>query len=148
MKIIILSLLLLLPVSLLANSSPYHQLIELTAGKIWTQHDQFYELGLDYEYFPRKFDHHLSFGIATELEFEEENEFFVGPLVSIYYHLVKYFLTTGLQGHDSYWRLKTRMGIGYEFYIKQNLILVPNLTADYIDQEIHPGISLGLAHEF
>jgi hypothetical protein len=130
------------------NSEAYDKLAEFTFGKVWATHEQFLEIGLDFEYFPDQFSHRLSFGLASEIEFEKENEFYAGPLVSIYLSHVKVFLTSGLQGHNSFWRLKTRGGIGYDFHLPNEYLIIPNLTLDFIDHEMHPGVNIGLAKMF
>jgi hypothetical protein len=124
------------------------KLAELTYGKIWSKDDQFFEAGFDLEYFLPGFHHRVSVGLASEIEFEDENEFYAGPLVSFYFHEFKAYLTSGLQGHDSYWRVKSRLGAGYEIRLSNDYLLIPNATFDFIDQEIHPGVSLGVARFF
>lgn len=120
-------------------------LAEVTLGNVWTKKDSFVEMGFDLEYFPSKEGTHFSFGVATEVEFEKENEFYAGPLLSLYLSHFKLFLTSGLQGHESYWRSKTRIGLGYDIILPEEYILIPNVTFDFIDRELHPGFSLGLA---
>lgn len=136
------------PLFVQASSSPYPQLIELTGGKIWQENGPFNKVGEHWEYFPENFDHHLSFGLASEMEFEERKEFYGGPELSLHFDHVKYFVSAGFQGDDTNWRMKTRTGVGYEFHIQDDLILVPNLTANYFNEELHPGLSLGLTQVF
>lgn len=130
------------------DSEAYDKLVEITLGNVWTPSEQFVETGLDLEYFPERFSHRLSLGLASEIEFEKEKEFYTGPLVSLYLSEVKIFMTAGLQGHNSYWRLKSRTGIGYDFHLPNEYLIIPNLTFDFIDREIHPGASIGLAKKF
>lgn len=130
------------------DSRANDKLAEITFGKIWTEDDQFLELGLDLEYFPSHFNHKISFGLASEIEFEKKNEFYTGPLLSIYLNQLKVFMTSGLQGHNSYWRVKSRLGVGYDFHLPEDYILIPNFTVDFIDSEVHQGLSLGIAKEF
>lgn len=124
------------------------KLAEVTFGKVWAPTEQFYEMGLDLEYFPERFSNSFSFGLATEIEFEKEKEFYAGPLFSIYISKLKLFTTSGLQGHNSYWRLKTRIGVGYDFHLPNEYLIIPNITADLIDRETHPGVSVGFAKKF
>lgn len=130
------------------NSEAYDKLAEITFGNVWAVDEQFVEMGLDLEYFPEQFSHRFSLGLATEIEFEKEKEFYAGPLLSVYLSQVKVFMTSGLQGHGSYWRLKSRLGTGYDFHLPNEYLLIPNLTFDFIDDEIHPGVSVGVAKTF
>lgn len=130
------------------SSEAYDNLAEITLGNVWTPNEKFLEVGLDLEYFPERFSHRFSLGLASEIEFEKEKEFYTGFLLSLYLSQVKVFMTSGLQGHESYWRAKTRLGAGYDFHLSNKYLLIPNFTVDFIDREVHPGVSLGLARNF
>lgn len=130
------------------ESSEKNLLIEATAGQVWLPEDEVFELGLDVEFFPTKFAHHLSLGLSAEVEFEENNEFYLGPLLSYYQNHYKVFTSAGLQGHDHHWRLKTRLGVGKEFYLTEDLIFVPGAFVDFIDDETHYALNFGFAKEF
>lgn len=140
--------LLILIIFLSLSSEAYDNLAEITLGNVWTPREQFLEMGLDLEYFPEQFSHRFSLGFASEIEFEREKEFYTGPLFSLYLSELKIFMTSGLQGHDSYWRLKSRLGAGYDFHLPNKYLLIPNITLDLIDREIHPGVSIGIAKKF
>lgn len=144
MKLILLTFMFVFSHQSIANN----KLAEITLGNVWTPVDDFVELGLDLEYFPERFSHQFSFGLASEIEFEKEKEFYSGPLLSLYLSQLKVFLTSGLQGHDSYWRLKSRIGTGYDFHLPNEYLIIPNFTVDFIDHEVHPGVSVGVAKKF
>jgi hypothetical protein len=108
-----------------------------------------FEIGLDYEYFLPGWQHHLSFGVASEIEFLQNDEFYLGPLVSLYYFHTKVFYTTGIQTNFSgkaYW--KNRLGFGYEFFLEEHFIVVPTIAVDRAEGEFHRAFSLGFAWEF
>lgn len=130
------------------NSQAYDKLAEITLGNVWAVDEQFAEMGLDLEYFPERYSHFFSFGLASEIEFEKDKEFYTGPLVSYYHSQKKIYITAGLQGHDSYWRLKSRVGAGYDFHLSHAYMIIPNITVDFIDSETHPGLSVGVARKF
>lgn len=144
MKIILITLLIFLS----GHSEAYDKIAELTLGNVWSPAEQFLEMGLDFEYFPEIFSDRLSLGLASEIEFEKEREFYAGPLLSLYLSQLKIFVTSGIQGHDSYWRLKSRLGTGYDLHLSNEYMLIPNVTLDFIDREVHPGVSIGVAKKF
>lgn len=131
-------------------SSLESNLVEITFGMALDE--KIYEIGLDYEYFLPSMDHHLSIGIASEIEFMQEgHEYFIAPLLSIYYYHTKLFLSSGLLTDFSlrnHW--KTRVGVGYEFFLDgHKLIMVPTVAWDMVEGESqYPAIVLGIAREF
>lgn len=132
-------------------SSSGNRLIEFTLGVAFKESESVSEIGLDYEYFIPTMDHHLSIGLASEIEFlHSGSEYLIAPLVSFYYYHTKLFLASGLlTDFSSKNRWKTRFGVGYEFFLDgHNLIMVPTVAWDMIEGEQYPAIVLGVAREF
>lgn len=148
MQLLLLLLFIGVPTVYASSEHDSKYLLEFTGGEVWTKDGSYAEAGLDWEYFPENFHHKVSFGISSEYEFEHQKEIFAGPLVSFYFQAFKFYFTSGLQGRGDYWRIKSRLGVGYDFEFKDKYLIVPNITSDFIDDEIHPGVSLGLARLF
>ena len=89
-------------------------LIELTTGLVLEEHEDVFELGIDFEHFISGTNHHFSNGLASEIEFKDHgSEYFFGPLISGYYHHFKLFLTTGvLTDFEGQNKWKNRIGFG------------------------------------
>ena len=144
-----------LPVSAMEDSRPLsssgNNLVEFTLGVAFEENESVPEIGLDYEYFLPTMDHHLSLGIATEVEFLHSGpEYLFAPLLSLYYYHAKLFMASGLlTDFSSKNRWKTRFGIGYEFFLDDhNFIIVPTVAWDIVEGEQYPAVVFGLAHEF
>lgn len=125
-------------------------LFELNIGLALEEEEDVEEVGFDVERFLDGSEHHFSIGFATELEFKDHGEeIFLAPLFSVYYFHMKLFLASGLlTDFDEENEWKTRLGLGYEFFLKGEYLLIPIVAIDYIDSEFSPALGLGLAHEF
>ena len=123
---------------------------EVNFGVVFEESEDVFELGFDFESFIKETHHHFSIGVATEIEFkEEETEYFLGPLLSAYFYHFKFFITSGiLTNFQEEHEWKSRLGLGYEIVHLKDWILVPTFTLDYVDQEFDLGVSLGFAYEF
>lgn len=131
------------------QSSGDERLFEVTAGQVKVGEHEIFEVGVDYEYFVPGWEHHLSFGVASEIEFLQKDEYYLGPLVSLYYFHTKAFYTSGIQtdfSGKSYW--KNRVGLGYEFFVKEHVIIVPTIAVDRAEGEYHRAFNIGFAWEF
>lgn len=122
--------------------------VELNIGGFFEEEEKVLEFGFDFEYFVPGYHHHLSIGLATEVEFRSEDEFFFAPLISYYYHHFKFFLASGIltKFHESEW--KTKFGIGHEFFLAPEWILIPSIAYDRINEENGFSIAVGIGHEF
>lgn len=132
-------------------SSSKNSLVELTLGTAFEDDEAVYEVGLDYEYFIPSMDHHLSIGIASEVEFLNDGpEYLFAPLFSLYYYHMKVFISSGfITDFSNKSRWKSRFGFGYEFFIdKHDYIVVPTLAWDVIESEQYPVVVIGVAREF
>jgi hypothetical protein len=132
-------------------SSSGDNLVEFTLGVAFEERESVSEVGLDYEYFIPAMDHHLSIGLATEVEFlQDGTQYLIAPLVSLYYYHTKVFLASGLLtdfSHHNRW--KTRVGVGYEFFLDaHDFIIVPTVAWDIVAEEQYPAIVIGIAREF
>lgn len=130
-------------------SSGNDQLIEFNFGEVRVKGHEVFEAGIDYEVFTPGFDHHLSFGVASEIEFLTHDEFYLGPMVSLYFFHTKLFYTSGVQTdfkNKTFW--KNRLGLGYEYLAAEHLIFVPTIAVDRSEGEFHRAINLGIALEF
>ncbi len=124
-------------------------LLEVTIGQIKIKEREVFEAGFDYEYFFPNADHHFSLGVASEIEFLSEDEYYLGPLFSLYYFHYKLFVTSGLQTNFSgktFW--KNRLGLGYEIFVTDSFILIPGISVDRSEGEYHRALTVGAAIEF
>ena len=131
------------------QSTGSENLIEVTVGQIEIEKQQFLEVSIEYEYFIPSSNHHFSIGLSSEIEFKNRDEYFLGPMVSLYFFHMKLLYTSGLQTSfdgNNYW--KNRIGLGYEYYIKEHIIIVPTIAADFIEGKTHRSLGIGLAKEF
>lgn len=124
------------------------QLVEVNLGIFIEGEQTEPELGFDYEYFVSGTEHHLSVGAATDVSFgESHTEFYLGPLVSGYYHHFKLFWTSGVstanfvEAHERH-----RTGLGYEIF--DSVIYVPSLAYEKNGDKEGVVVMLGVAQEF
>lgn len=122
--------------------------VEVNIGRFFQEDEEIFEAGFDLEYFLPGYHHHLSIGFTTEIEFEDEDRFFFAPLISYYYHHFKFFLASGISTrfHESEW--KNKLGIGYEYFVDKDWILIPSIAYDRVNEENGISVAIGIGHEF
>ena len=125
-------------------------LLELTLGVVDEGEEDIFEFGIEVERFLDKAEHHCAIGLVLEPGFSDEKKStYMALSMSLYYYHYKAYLSSGLlSDFDDINEWKTRFGLGKEFFLARNYILVPALVVDNIRDEFNPGISIGLAHEF
>jgi len=125
-------------------------LLELTLGFVDEGEEDVFEFGIEIERFLDKLEHHCAIGLVLEPGFSDEKKAtYMALSMSFYYYHYKAYISSGLlSDFDDENEWKTRLGLGKEFFLARNYILVPALVVDNIRDEFNPGISIGLAHEF
>ena len=125
-------------------------LLELTTGVTDEDGELVYDFGVDVEHFLDSEGHHYALGVTLEFtEIQDQSFYYLAGLISTYYYHYKFFVNAGVltdfQGANEF---KARIGLGKEFLLSHNYLLVPTLALEYLRGDVHPGFILGLAHEF
>ena len=125
-------------------------LLEASLGFVSEEGETLYDFGLEVETFIDALKHQCAIGLSFEVEdLDGELTYFAEGLASFYYHHFKFFISTGtLFGPRDFKEWKTRFGLGHEFFIKKDYILIPAITMDRLESESYFGFNLGFAKEF
>ena len=132
------------------NSKGGNYLFEINSSVVFEGSEELFELGFDLERFVEGANHHFALGLASELSFTEgNNDYYLGPLFSFYYHHFKAFFTTGvLTDFDEKVEWKSRLGLGYEFVFAYHFVFIPSVSVDYLEGNLYPVLGAGVACEF
>lgn len=123
-------------------------IFELVPGMVIHEGQKEFELGIDYEFFPKQ-DHSYSIGFSFDDEWLDEHEYYFGPHIAFYFKgHNKVFFSSGIDWSKHGERWKNRVGLGHEFIMQNHFVIVPSVMLDHTADYTKTVIAVGFGIEF
>jgi hypothetical protein len=130
-------------------SKETHHLIEFVIANTHSDEKDLTTFGIEYEFFPEVYHRHFSIGISTDIEWDSDDEYYIGPLFTYYpIHEFKIFYSIGPFWNSQSTYTLQRIGIGYEHRVAEHDYIVPTFNYDFVNDETHIVLGVGYAHTF